>query len=123
MQCSAIKKGGFVVIKSRPCKVVDTSTSKTGKHGHAKVNMIALDLFNGKKYEDICPSTHNMSVPVVKREEYQVSSQRSLIDATILIIHSFSTSAMTVISPFSFPTGRELAPTSKSRLETSARSS
>merc|ERR1712063_143412 len=69
-QCSSIKKGGYVVIKDRPCKVVDTSTSKTGKHGHAKVNMTALDIFTSKKYEDSCPSTHNMMVPNVSRTEY-----------------------------------------------------
>jgi len=72
MQCSSIKKNGYVVIKDRPCKVVDSSTSKTGKHGHAKVHLVGIDIFTGRKFEEICPSTHNMDVPVVKRNEYQL---------------------------------------------------
>merc|ERR1712153_197281 len=67
-----LKKGSFVVIKNRPCKVIETSTSKTGKHGHAKVHMVGLDIFTNKKYEEISPSTHNMSVPNVTRNEYMV---------------------------------------------------
>lgn len=72
MQCSALRKNGHVVIKGRPCKIVDMSTSKTGKHGHAKVHIIAIDIFTNKKLEDISPSTHNMDVPNVARNEYQL---------------------------------------------------
>ncbi|KDE02518.1 hypothetical protein MVLG_06936 [Microbotryum lychnidis-dioicae p1A1 Lamole] len=72
MQCSALRKGGYVVMKSKACKIIDMSTSKTGKHGHAKVHLIATDIFTGKKLEDISPSTHNMDVPNVIRSEYQL---------------------------------------------------
>ena len=74
-QCSALRKNEFVVIKQRACKIVEMSTSKTGKHGHAKVHLVGIDVFSGKKYEDICPSTHNMEVPVVTRSEYTAISK------------------------------------------------
>jgi len=72
VQCSALRKGGHVMIKGRPCKVMEMSTSKTGKHGHAKVHLVALDIFTNKKYEDLCPSTHNIDVPNVNRSDYQL---------------------------------------------------
>jgi len=72
MQCSALRKGGHVVMKGYPCKIMEMSTSKTGKHGHAKVHLVGIDIFSGKKVEDLCPSTHNMMVPEVNRNEYQL---------------------------------------------------
>ena len=35
-EAGQIRKGGYIMIKGKPCKVKDVSVSKTGKHGHAK---------------------------------------------------------------------------------------
>merc|ERR1711939_639809 len=73
-QAGELRKGSHVMIKGHPCKVAEISTSKTGKHGHAKAHIVALDIFTGKKYEDLCPTSHNVSVPFVKRTELQCLS-------------------------------------------------
>lgn len=72
MEAGSLRKGGHAMLKGKPCKLVDIAVSKTGKHGHAKANITGIDIFTGKKYEDCCPTSHNMDVPNVKREEYQL---------------------------------------------------
>ena len=72
LEAGQIKKGGYIMIKGHPCKVTNVSTSKTGKHGHAKCNFTALDIFTNKKYEDIVPSSHSTTVPFVTRADYQL---------------------------------------------------
>ncbi|KAJ9530079.1 hypothetical protein QJQ45_023393 [Haematococcus lacustris] len=69
-QAGTIRKNAYIVINNRPCKVADVSTSKTGKHGHAKCHFVGIDIFTGKKYEDLTPSSHNCDVPNVARNEY-----------------------------------------------------
>lgn len=46
------------------------TTSKTGKHGHAKCHFTAVDIFTSKKMEELVPSSHNLEVPIVSRVEY-----------------------------------------------------
>merc|ERR1739842_290418 len=68
----SVKKGGFCMIKGFPCKVTDYSTAKVGKHGSAKAKIIGADIFTNNKYEDVCPTSHNVEIPVVNRKTYTV---------------------------------------------------
>merc|ERR1712194_692116 len=72
MEAGQVKKGGYMMIKGKPCKILSISVSKTGKHGHAKCNFLAVDIFTGKKLEDMVPSSHGTTVPVVARTEWEI---------------------------------------------------
>ena len=68
-----LKKGGYVVAKEEfPCKVLEVTTSKTGKHGHAKAHITCVDIFTGKKFEMNEPTSHNCMRPIVTKEEYDL---------------------------------------------------
>jgi translation initiation factor 5A len=62
----------FMMIKGKPCKILQISVSKTGKHGHAKCNFLAVDIFTGKKLEDMIPSTHGTTVPIVTKTDWEI---------------------------------------------------
>lgn len=67
-----IKKGQHAILKDRPCKVLNVSVSKTGKHGHAKAHFHGDDVFTGKKYEDVQSTTHTMYQPVLEQNMYDL---------------------------------------------------
>ncbi len=67
--CGAIKKGNYVIMKGKPCKIVDVSASKTGKHGSAKINYVGIDIFSNKRMEECRPSGHTVYAPTVTRTE------------------------------------------------------
>merc|ERR1719446_1116064 len=79
------------MIKGHPCKVTEITTSKTGKHGHAKAHIVALDIFTEKKYEDLCPTSHNSAVPFEKRTECQALTADEESGAVSLLLESGET--------------------------------
>jgi len=90
-QAGELRKGSHVMIKGHPCKVAEVSTSKTGKHGHAKAHIVALDIFTSKKYEDLCPTSHNVEVPFVTRTEHQLLDINKTTGAVSLLLENGET--------------------------------
>eukprot|EP00028_Trichosphaerium_sp_Am-I-7-wt_P012195 CAMPEP_0168526646 /NCGR_PEP_ID=MMETSP0405-20121227/12105_1 /TAXON_ID=498012 /ORGANISM="Trichosphaerium sp, Strain Am-I-7 wt" /LENGTH=153 /DNA_ID=CAMNT_0008549555 /DNA_START=30 /DNA_END=491 /DNA_ORIENTATION=+ len=89
-QCShAAKVGRYVMMGGKddtefPCKVTSTQSSRPGKHGHAKLNFMGVDIFSGKKYNRICPAHQNIMVPEVKRTEYPLIDMEKGVSVTML---------------------------------------
>jgi len=65
-----IRKGGLIFMKGKPCKITETATSKTGKHGHAKITYQGVDIFTGQKYSDVKPGHAVLMVPPMVKTEY-----------------------------------------------------
>ncbi len=69
-----LKKGSYVVIDGAACRVVDTESSKPGKHGAAKYKITAVDLISGQKRVILMSSGSNVEVPVIEKRSAQVLS-------------------------------------------------
>jgi translation initiation factor 5A len=70
----SIKEGSYILIDGVACKVVSAETSKSGKHGHAKVRIVAIGLLDEKKREMVLPGHDNVEVPIIEKKTAQVLS-------------------------------------------------
>ena len=81
---NAIKRGSYIVVDEEPCVVLDLSHSKTGKHGHAKIRMEVIGLFDKKKRSPVMPSTSKVQVPIIDKRNAPVitaeGSELSVMD-------------------------------------------
>jgi len=55
-----------------PCKITKMSSCKTGKHGASKTTFHGSDIFTGKQYKDMSPSTHMLKEVVIQKFKYQI---------------------------------------------------
>lgn len=70
----AMKSGSYILIDDSPCIVKDTSTSRPGKHGHAKVRIRATDIITGSTKEIVKPGHDAVEVPIILKRNGQVLS-------------------------------------------------
>ncbi len=68
----AVKVGKHVMIKDRPCKVIEVNKSKPGKHGSAKLAYFGVDIFTDNKLQGTDPAHATVQVPIINRVEYQL---------------------------------------------------
>ncbi len=67
-----IKEGDFIILDGVACKTVDSITSKSGKHGHAKNRITAVGLVDEKKRVVVLPAHDNVEVPIIEKKSAQV---------------------------------------------------
>ncbi|MEW5955724.1 MAG: translation initiation factor IF-5A [Candidatus Micrarchaeota archaeon] len=73
-QMGDLKIGKYVIIDDHPCRVVSMDKSKPGKHGAAKINVVAISLVDESKHTLMKPSDGDVEVPIVERKRAQIVS-------------------------------------------------
>ena len=69
-----LKKGDTIIIDGAACKITDLSTSRPGKHGHAKVNLMAVGMIDNKKRNIVMPGHDKVEAPIVEKKNAQILS-------------------------------------------------
>ncbi len=67
-----LRVGSYIVIDGEPCRIVEMSKAKTGKHGSAKAHVVAVCLFSGNKKTLTAPVDARVEVPIIDKRVGQV---------------------------------------------------
>lgn len=71
-ELGSLKVGSYIIIDGEPCRIVEMSKAKTGKHGSAKAHVVAVGLFTGSKKTLVAPVDQRVEVPIVEKRTGQV---------------------------------------------------
>jgi translation initiation factor 5A len=67
-----LKPGRFCIIDGEPCKVLDVTTSVSGKHGGAKARLEAIGIFDNRRRSIVKPADTEIEVPLVEKKTGQI---------------------------------------------------
>ena len=68
----SLRVGGYMIIDGEPCRIVDITKSKPGKHGSAKARIVAIGVFDNQKRQFVKPVDSNAEVPLIDKRAGQV---------------------------------------------------
>jgi translation initiation factor 5A len=68
-----LKEGNYIMVDNEPCIIKSTERSKSGKHGHAKVRITCIGMFDNTKRSLTEPSGSMVDVPEIMKGNAQIS--------------------------------------------------
>lgn len=72
MDLGELKVGSYIIIDGEPCKIVNYTKSKPGKHGAAKARIVAIGVFDESKKTLVKPVSARVEVPLIEKKTGQV---------------------------------------------------
>jgi len=68
----ALRVGGYIIVDDEPCRIVEITKSKPGKHGAAKARIVAIGIFDNQKRSFVKPVDAKIEVPIIEKRSGQV---------------------------------------------------
>jgi translation initiation factor 5A len=68
-----LKTGHYLMVDEEPCIIKSTERSKSGKHGHAKVRVVCVGLFDNNKRSLTFPSGSMVNIPEIIKGTAQIN--------------------------------------------------
>jgi translation initiation factor 5A len=68
-----LKSGQYIMVEEEPCIIKATERSKSGKHGHAKVRVVCVGVFDNNKRSLTIPSGHMVEIPEIIKGTAQIN--------------------------------------------------
>lgn len=88
-----------MLIDDEPCRIVEMTTSKPGKHGEAKARIVAIGVFDSQKRSTVHPVKHKVQVPMIDKRQAQVLSLMGS-EVQLMDMESFETFNLPVPEEF-----------------------
>ena len=83
MELGALRVGSYIIIDGEPCRIMNYTKSKPGKHGSAKARIVAVGVFDEAKRTLVKPVNAQVEVPILQKKGGQVIA---LLPAAIQIM-------------------------------------
>jgi translation initiation factor 5A len=72
MDLGALRVGSYIIIDGEPCRIMNYTKSKPGKHGSAKARIVAIGVFDDAKRTIVKPVSAQVDVPLIEKKTGQV---------------------------------------------------